>query len=172
MKRDTNASEPKSTFSLEGKEQKLQKILRGRCLSPLWSFTGCPCKGKADRFCQWRSNRLLESDMDNENKSNQHCHSQCPWSHEMKVKVTQLCPTLWDPMDCSHQAPLSMGFSRQEYWSGLLFPSPGTLPNYNPGSGMPCCWEVHGMLQLHSFRTFSWTWEGWGEETWGRKSHI
>ena len=28
-----------------------------------------------------------------------------------------------------HQAPLSMGFSRQEYWSGLPFPSPGDLPN-------------------------------------------
>ena len=28
-----------------------------------------------------------------------------------------------------HQAPLSMGFSRQEYWSGLAFPSPGNLPN-------------------------------------------
>ena len=33
-----------------------------------------------------------------------------------------------DPMDCSHQAPLSMGFSRQEYWSQLPFPSPGDLP--------------------------------------------
>ena len=33
-----------------------------------------------------------------------------------------------DPMDCAHQAPLSMGFSRQEYWSGLAFPSPGDLP--------------------------------------------
>ena len=29
----------------------------------------------------------------------------------------------------AHQAPLSMGFSRQEYWSGLPFPSPGNLPN-------------------------------------------
>ena len=28
----------------------------------------------------------------------------------------------------AHQAPLSMGFSRQEYWSGLLFPSPGNVP--------------------------------------------
>ena len=28
-----------------------------------------------------------------------------------------------------HQAPLSMGFSRQEYWSGLPFPSPGDLPD-------------------------------------------
>ena len=31
-------------------------------------------------------------------------------------------------MGCS-QAPLSMGFSRQEYWSGLLFPPPGNLPD-------------------------------------------
>ena len=34
------------------------------------------------------------------------------------------------PMDSSlHQAPLSMGFSKQEYWSGLPFPSPGDLPD-------------------------------------------
>ena len=37
------------------------------------------------------------------------------------VLVAQSCPTLWDP-------PLSMGFSRQEYWSGLPCPSPGDLP--------------------------------------------
>ena len=29
----------------------------------------------------------------------------------------------------AHQAPLSMGFSRQEYWSGLSYPSPGDLPD-------------------------------------------
>ena len=34
------------------------------------------------------------------------------------VLVAQLCPTLYHPMDCSQQAPLSMGFSRQEYQSG------------------------------------------------------
>ena len=33
------------------------------------------------------------------------------------------------PWTVVHQAPLSMGFSRQEYWSGLPFPSPGDLPN-------------------------------------------
>ena len=43
--------------------------------------------------------------------------------------VTQLCPTLCNPMAITHQTPLSMGFSRQEYWSGLPFPSPGYLPN-------------------------------------------
>ena len=33
------------------------------------------------------------------------------------------------PWTKAYQAPLSMGFSRQEYWSGLPFPSPGDLPN-------------------------------------------
>ena len=42
------------------------------------------------------------------------------------VLVAQSYPTLCDPMDCS---PLSMRFSRQGYWSGLPFPSPGDLPN-------------------------------------------
>ena len=40
------------------------------------------------------------------------------------------------PWTVAHQAPLSMEFSRQEYWSGLLFPSPGDLPDpgIEPGS--------------------------------------
>ena len=42
---------------------------------------------------------------------------------------TQLCLTLWDPWTVAHQAPLPMEFSRQEYWSGLPFPTPGYLPN-------------------------------------------
>src|SRR5574341_946754 len=37
-------------------------------------------------------------------------------------EVAQLCPTLHDPMDCSLPAPLSVGFSSQEYWSGLPLP--------------------------------------------------
>ena len=53
-----------------------------------------------------------------------------------KCVVAQSCPTLCDPMDCSLRGPLSMGFSRQEYWSGLPFPSPGDLPDpgIEPGS--------------------------------------
>ena len=49
----------------------------------------------------------------------------------LKIHVlfcTQLCLTFCDPMDCSLPGPLSTGFSRQEYWSGLPFPSPGNLP--------------------------------------------
>ena len=44
-----------------------------------------------------------------------------------KSEVSQSCPTLCDPWTVDHQAPPSMGFSRQEYWSGLPFPSPGDL---------------------------------------------
>ena len=41
------------------------------------------------------------------------------------AKLFQLCPVLCDPIDyIAHQASLSMRFSRQEYWSGLPFPSP------------------------------------------------
>ena len=40
------------------------------------------------------------------------------------------CLTLSNPLDyVAHQAPLPMGFSRQEYWTGLPCPSPGDLPN-------------------------------------------
>ena len=58
----------------------------------------------------------------------------------MKVKseseVTQSCPTLSDPMDCSLPGSSIRGISRQEYWSGVPFPSPGDLPNpwVEPGS--------------------------------------
>ena len=40
------------------------------------------------------------------------------------AKSLQSCPTLCDPIDGSYQAPPSLGFSRQEHWSGLPFPSP------------------------------------------------
>ena len=40
------------------------------------------------------------------------------------AKSLQSCATLCDPIDGSHQAPPSLGFSRQEHWSGLPFPSP------------------------------------------------
>ena len=45
------------------------------------------------------------------------------------AKLLQSCPTLSNPVDHSLGSPLSMGFSRQEYWSGLPCPPPGHLPN-------------------------------------------
>ena len=46
-------------------------------------------------------------------------------------------PTLATPWTVARQAPISMGFSRQEYWSGLTFPSPGDLPNTGIKSWSP-----------------------------------
>ena len=54
----------------------------------------------------------------------------CGWS------VTQSCLFVTD-WTVARQAPLSMGFSRQEHWSGLLCPSPGDLPNQGIKPGLP-----------------------------------
>ena len=43
--------------------------------------------------------------------------------------VAKSCLILVTPWTVAHQAPLSMGFSRQEHWSGLPCPPPGDLPN-------------------------------------------
>ena len=58
------------------------------------------------------------------------------------------------PMDCSPQGPLFMGFSGQEYWSGLPCPSPGDLPN--PGIKYA---SVMFPAFTGGFFTTSFTWE-------------
>ena len=58
----------------------------------------------------------------------------------------RLFATLWT---VAHQAPLSMGFSRQEYWSGLPFPPPGDLPD-------PEIKPVYPALQVDSFLLSHW----------------
>ena len=72
------------------------------------------------------------------------CQKVKDYSSSSSSVVTQACPTLFfffffsffffmsnsaTPWTIACQAPLSMGFSRQEYWSGLPFPSPGDLPD-------------------------------------------
>ena len=59
---------------------------------------------------------------------------------KVESEVAQSCPTLCDPMDYPYQAPQSMGFSRQELWSGLPFPSPGNLPNPGMEPRSPALW--------------------------------
>ena len=50
----------------------------------------------------------------------------CRFGH---VWLFQLCATPWISGSSAHQGPLSMGFPRQEYWSGLPFPTPGDRPH-------------------------------------------
>ena len=61
--------------------------------------------------------------------------------------VTKSCLTLCDPMDCS--LPNSLGFSRQEYWNGLPFPSPGDL--LRPEIESPS-WQVDSLPLSHQGR--------------------
>ena len=59
---------------------------------------------------------------------------------ESESEVTQSCLTLSDPMDCSLPGPPSVGFSGQQYWSGVPLPSPrGDIPQHNKGH----VWQMH-----------------------------
>ena len=63
-------------------------------------------------------------------------HSQVLQNVKCVLLVAQSCLTFVTPRTVARQAPLSVGFSRQEYWSGLPFPSPGDLPD--PGIEPMC----------------------------------
>ena len=62
--------------------------------------------------------------------------------------------TLCDPTDCRLQAPLSMGFSRQEYWSGQPFPSPSDLPDPGTELRYPTM-QADSLLLSHQGRLLS-----------------
>ena len=59
----------------------------------------------------------------------------------------QSCPVFVIPWTVAHQAPLSMGLSRQEYWSGFPIPPPGHLPDPEIETTAPvspyCRWILH-----------------------------
>ena len=65
------------------------------------------------------------------------CTRHCEWGSLVPFSVflgssgivNKSCPTLCYPLDCSPPGSSSMGFSRQEHWSGLPFPPPGDLPD-------------------------------------------
>ena len=63
--------------------------------------------------------------------------SEQPGNHKMKVKSLSCVRLFATPWTIAHQASLSTGFSKQEYWSGLPFPSPGDLPNLGIEPGSP-----------------------------------
>ena len=68
--------------------------------------------------------------------------------------VDKSCLTLVTPWTVARLAPLSMGFHRQEYWSGLPFPSPGGLPNSGIEPMSPA-----SSASASGFFTTSTTWE-------------
>ena len=82
---------------------------------------------KEDDIQQWFGNFNLENEIMN--------HAKTILSYQKCCLVSKLYLTLCDPMDCRMPVfSVLMGFSKQEYWSGLPFPSPGDLVSSpNPG---------------------------------------
>ena len=66
----------------------------------------------------------------------------------LRMHCAQLCLTLATPWTVARQAPLSMGFSRQEHWSGLPCPSPGELPDPGVEPTSPAL-QVGSLLLVH-----------------------
>ena len=66
------------------------------------------------------------------------------WKWKVKVKSLSHVWLLATPWTAAYQAPPSMGFSRQEYWSGVLLPSPTLC---DPMDCSPLGSSVHGILQ-------------------------
>ena len=104
----------------------------------------------------------------------------CPGERK-KVKLLSRVQLFGTPWTIAYQVPLSMGFSRQEYWSGLPLPSPGDLPD--PGieprsSGVGrrfTIWATRESLEMATCSSIlaweiPWTEEpGWLYSSWGQK---
>ena len=71
----------------------------------------------------------------------------------------QPCLTLCDPVDCTLQAPLSVGFLRQEHWSGSPCPPPGDLPDQGLNLCLLCPLpgQVHPLPLSHQGRWSMWS---------------
>ena len=94
--------------------------------------------------------------------------------------VTKSCLTFVTPWTVARQVPLPMGFSRQEYWSGLPFPSPGDLPNPGIKPRSPA-FQANSLLtelRRHNWRGGWGTMQGlmdtlfWAECLWPLKTHL
>ena len=73
----------------------------------------------------------------------------------MRGKLLQLCLTLWDPLDCTQPgSSLSMGFSRQEYWSGFPCSPPGDLPDPGIKPVSPAILQAESLPLSHQGRPY------------------
>ena len=92
--------------------------------------------------------------------------------HLSEVKSLSCVQLFATPWTVAHQAPPSMGFSRQEYWSGLPFPSPGDLPDPGIELKSPSLQadaltseppgKPEGLIEMHRKNFINWTIGIWG----------
>ena len=79
------------------------------------------------------------------------CGISVPWPLKVCMRMLSHVQFFCDPWTVAHQAPLSMGFSRQEYWSRLPCPSPGDLPHpgIKPTSLVSLPWQADSLPLRH-----------------------
>ena len=112
------------TLSPEEKKWTLRLICPAPSQSSLWLIFRIPCPSHLrDNYSEqpWKRTGPLKT-------VDFHIYAYIyllfSWVSAAAAKSFQSWPTLCDPIDAAHQAPPSLGFSRQEHWSGLPFPSP------------------------------------------------
>ena len=109
----------------------------GNCWKQLWNpdfFLNIVCVTPGHKYqMEGSSPQLTKADQHSWGQIRRFIFNLCMLSHFSRI---QLFATPWT---VARQAPLSMGFSREEYWSGLLCPPPGDLPNpgMEPASPSP-----------------------------------
>ena len=94
-----------------------------------WAMSEAICKLPEKQCPEW------ESDQSKVWTSQASAWVRIPW--KVKVKFLSHVWLFATPWTVAYQSPLSVGFSRQEYWNGLPFPSPGDLPNPGMEPGSP-----------------------------------
>ena len=115
--------------SLEGLMLKLKIQFFGHLMRRTDSLEKILMLGKTEgrRRRGWQRMRWLDGITDSMNMK---------WSEVKSLSRVRLFAAPWT---VAYQAPPSMGFSRQEYWSGLPFPSPGIFPTQGSNPGLPRC---------------------------------
>ena len=102
-----------------------------------------------NKGCEERQRRTLNNDQ-RINPRRRYNNYKYICTQHSEMKVTQLCLTLAIPWTVAHKGPLSMGFSRQEYWSGLPFPSLGIFPIQESNPCLLHCRQICDPMDCYS----------------------
>ena len=136
------------------------QIKRLLCGRRSWPFTAQPLRGfhaEEGSLCRapggwggaWRTRELgsgpgfwEHTGGSNSKRETGHRHPSETFGAESSLPVAQACLSLCAPWTVARQAPLSMDFSRQEYWRGWPFPVQGTFPTQELNPGVPHCRQI------------------------------
>ena len=125
----------------------MQRFCTHQCRIPAWVVSHGEKSSNKDKWgkgWEWRkAGEIRSADKWIKKRKETLNHSLC-----VHVKSLQSCPTLCHSVDYSPPGSCVLGFSRQEYWSGLLCPPPGDLPNPGIEPAFPSL-QVDSLLLSH-----------------------